>query len=81
MFKPIGLKMTAAVEFGGESKFLNDTTYAKVLPQDGKWPVVKNAIVMLNFMGSKGWRCIQYYTSEIQGVQIQTYLLEKREAF
>lgn len=79
---PLNIKLSIGVNFAGEEKFNSDTTYSRVLTKDGKMPsYYKTAVEALNFMGSKGWRVVIYYTSTIQSIPtpIEHYLLEKRE--
>lgn len=79
MQKAMGLsrKITAAVEFGGEKLFTSDTTYTRVLPMGMKTHTFDNLLVPLNFMAGKGWKLVQYYTYEIEGLKIHNYILEK----
>lgn len=75
--KPMSPKYIAEIDFGNNPKFMSDTTYARVINKKENLPYGFQ-LEMLNFMGAKGWRVVLYHGAGLNGIELETYLLEKR---
>jgi hypothetical protein len=76
MVHPLKLKMTVAVDFGGEQKFITDDLYKELAT--GKSTAFKKPLECLNFMGEHGWELVDHYKTTVEDIgEIDCYIMKK----